>query len=139
MRKTRRQWYAYKLIEEELRNYKQTVKDLEGLKLDIIFSSPEPCEVKVQTSNLYSPTESAALEIVSSSTISYLSRVVQAIEIEYECASEIDKRLIELLYWQGKSRVYVIDTLFQGATSTFRRHKLGIIIKIGNRIGLKVS
>ncbi len=88
-------------LESELRAYPKTKQELEALKMDIILESPlfEP-GAGVRTSGLSKPVERSVLALEKNKRISYLDRLIRAIETVLAAIPPEKYKLVELKYWQ---------------------------------------
>jgi RinA family phage transcriptional activator len=127
----------FQYIEEELRNYPQTVKALENRKMDIIESSPNEPDVKVKKTKAGNPTEICAIKLTSL-RILRVESTIRAIESVLKRLDNTDKDFVRMFYWEGKSRLYVIDELFQGERSTYQYRKKRLISMFADALGIDV-
>jgi RinA family phage transcriptional activator len=124
---------TYRYIESELRNYKQTCKELEGLKRDIIFLVPEQQEGHSSTPG--NPTLAKTAKIFTDRRIQRLSQVVNAVQSTYNKCDPSKKQLIELKYWGDRYTDQGISDTLGIEIRTFQRWKKAIVIAIAVELG----
>lgn len=106
--KMRRDTYRY--IESEIRMYKETKREWERRRAELLTDRHEPDDAQSSSKpNVISnPTERYALRLVADRRLTKLQTVIEAVENVYESSSEDHKRFIEMNYWQ-KPREKTID------------------------------
>lgn len=122
-----------KYIESELRNYKQTCAELEQLKRDIIYETPEQQEG--HSSAPGDPTQNKVAKILLDRRIKRYSEITSAIQTTYDKCDKQKKELIELKYWQNRyTDAGIADRMCIG-TSTLKRWKKAIVLSIAIELG----
>jgi len=124
---------TYRYIESELRHYKQTCKELESLKREIILETPEPQEGHSSTPG--DPTGSKTAKILQDKRIRRLEGIVNAIRNVYEHCDESKKKLIEMKYWQNRYTDQGISYHLGVDDRTIRRWKQITIYAIAQELG----
>jgi RinA family phage transcriptional activator len=90
-------------VESEIRAYKDTVKEIDKLKRDILYSSPSGDDENVGggRSSFHSDiTSMKATLMLGHRKIVQLETIVNAIEYVLEKLPEDKQRLVELYYWK---------------------------------------
>jgi RinA family phage transcriptional activator len=123
----------YRYIESELRNYKQSCRELEILKRDIILATPEKQEG--HSTNISDPTCRAASLVMLDRSIKRYEKIVQAIKVIYDQCDEQKKKIIEMKYWQSRYRDEGIRYHIGISKTTFYRWKDAIILAIAVELG----
>jgi RinA family phage transcriptional activator len=129
-----------KLIEAEIRNYKQTKQDLADLREEIIEGTSYQ-EVAVQTSpgnNTYNK----ACRLMTSRQILECERRVKAIEYAVEvlqaCSEPKKYELMNMKYWEHEYTDYGIMQRLAIEKTTFYRWKKEILQLIAERLGWQI-
>jgi RinA family phage transcriptional activator len=92
---------AFHHVENELLAYKETKKEIERLKADILYGRASHDEnVGGGRSSLPSdPTGQTATLLVSHKSLQHMERVVDAIDSVYKGLDKSKKQLVQLKYW----------------------------------------
>lgn len=95
---------TFKHIESELYSYKDTLKEIEFIRNNIMFCKEEIDEnVGGGRASLPGkPTETIATKLVTNKHLEQLERIVEAIEDVYYSLPDEYKRLIQLRYWTSR-------------------------------------
>jgi len=88
------------LIEAELRDYKQTKKELEELRDNLLNLSPSPADGMPRSGEISDPTYRGAVKLMTNRRIKYMERLIEGIELAIGEFHEEKVRLVELKYWQ---------------------------------------
>jgi RinA family phage transcriptional activator len=97
---------TFKHIESELYSYKDTLKEIEFIRNNIMFCKEEIDEnVGGSRASLPGkPTESIATRLATHKRLAQLEEIVNAIEKVYTRLPETHQRLIQLWYWTRPRR-----------------------------------
>jgi RinA family phage transcriptional activator len=129
-----------KLIEAELRNYKETKLQIADLREEIIEGTSFQ-EVAVQTAPGNS-TQSKAYRLLSSKALLECQRRVEAIEYTVnvlKACQEIHKfELLRLKYWEREYTDYGIMLHLGVEKTTFYRWKKEILQIVAERLGWQI-
>lgn len=87
-------------IEAELRDYHDTIKELEELRIELLEESAPRYEGR--SGKIADPTGQKAVRLITNRRLSYMTRTVSAIDRVLGGLDETRQRLIALRYWQGK-------------------------------------
>ncbi|CQR75084.1 hypothetical protein SOV_35880 [Sporomusa ovata DSM 2662] len=118
---------THKYVEQEIRQYKNTLKELEYLKNEIILESPEKQEGK--SSAIGNPTASKAVKVSMDKKIIELEKTQKAIEKTYRRISN-DKKVVMEEYWQGRCTTAGLAYRIGVDERTIRRWKQYIVYSV---------
>lgn len=91
---------TFQHIESELYSYHDTVKEIQRLRDDIIYSTSDDENQGGGKGNLpSSPTENIATALVTNRKLQHLESIAHAIERVYNAVNDDYKKLIRLKYW----------------------------------------
>lgn len=115
---------VFKLVEAELYQYRETKKEIERVRQQIMYGSPQDENTGGGRGNLPTdPTGSVATALVINKRLQNMESVVHAIETVYEKSDEHHKRLIELKYWTNPQTLTwegIAQKLYVGRMTAFR-------------------
>jgi RinA family phage transcriptional activator len=124
---------TYRYIESELRNYRQTCRELESLKRDIILATPQKQEgTSYQVGD---PTQNKAASIIQDRRIQRYEQIVKAIKTVYDQCDDQKKKLIETKYWLNRYKDEGIIYHLGVGRATFYRWKDAIVYAIAIELG----
>jgi RinA family phage transcriptional activator len=131
---------SLRLIEAEIRNYHQTVRDLRELEESI--ADPGTREEPVVNSGPGDPTPARAIRMMTSTQLMEIRRRVGAIEHMLEILRAHPEsgrhELIRLAYWDGRYTVKgICDKLSIGKTTYYRWRRDALEI-IAERLGWEI-
>jgi RinA family phage transcriptional activator len=89
---------TFKHIEAELYAYKDTVKEIEKLRQEIMYGYREQDESGIRSSAIGRPTEQIATRLVTDKRLRNLEEIVYAIESVLEMLDDTQKELVTLKY-----------------------------------------
>jgi len=97
---------TFKHIEAELHSYRDTLREIDQLRKDIMFCSEHTDEnVGGGRSNLpSSPTERIGTTLVTHRRLQQLETIANAIQLVYDRVPDDHKKLIQLKYWTKPQR-----------------------------------
>ncbi|ADE87535.1 RinA transcriptional activator-like protein [Deep-sea thermophilic phage D6E] len=126
-------------VEHNLYYYHEYLRDIERLRKDILYGRDNNDEnVGGGRSNLpSSPTERAAIELVTHRRLEKLERVTHAIKTVYEALPDEKRKLIKLKYWTRPQR-YTWDGIAEQLHITKRqamRWRSEVIYAIAELLG----
>lgn len=99
-------------LKQVLRDYPQTKKSLEKDKANMIPSAvPNYESTPVNTSGESRPTEGLAIRMLSESSFIIREWEVNAVENTLMKLDELDKRIVDLYFWQNKSTEAISQTI----------------------------
>ncbi|MGD7007607.1 transcriptional regulator [Metabacillus sp. 84] len=92
---------TFKHIESELFDYKDTIKEIEFLRQNIMFCKESDDENigGGRSSFISSPTERIATRLLTHKKLQQLEQIAQAIEDVYTKIPETHRQLVQLKYW----------------------------------------
>lgn len=131
---------SLRLIEAEIRNYHQTLKDLRELEESI--ADPGTREEPVVNSGPGDPTPARAIRMMTSTQLMEIRRRVSAIEhmLEILKASPEPGRyeLIRLAYWDGRYTVKGICDQLRVSERTYYRWRREALQVVAERLGWEI-
>ena len=131
---------SLRLIEAEIRNYHQTVRDLRELEESI--ADPGTREEPVVNSGPGDPTPARAIRMMTSTQLMEIRRRVSAIEhmLEILKASPEPGRyeLIRLAYWDGRYTVKGICDQLSISERTYYRWRREALQVVAERLGWEI-
>lgn len=103
---------TFKHIEAELYCFKETLREIEQIRQDILHGQASDDEnIGGGRGNLpSSPTEQRAVTVMTHRRLQQLERIANAIQTVYEALPQEKKKLVQLLYWTRPQR-YTWDGL----------------------------
>lgn len=136
--KMRRDTYRY--VESELRMYRETIKEYNRRRSELLTDMKEPDEAQSGSrSNVVSaPTERYAIRLVDDRRLERLRNAIEAIQTVYEECSPDHKRLIEMNYW-ARPRAKTIEGIAQElnvSTRTIYRYRNEVVYAVGRMMGV---
>jgi RinA family phage transcriptional activator len=123
---------TYKYIESEIKEYKETLKRLAGLKKDIILEAPIRQEGKSYA--ISDTTYAKAAKILTERRIQRLEDVADAITRVYEACDEQKRQMIALEFWENKHQA-VISYILNVNIKTINRWKTAVIYAVAREMG----
>ncbi|EUJ33532.1 transcriptional regulator [Listeria floridensis FSL S10-1187] len=131
----------YKSIEDEIRFYHSTKKELEQLRINVVtgssFQEFRDDNIGGGSSGMISnPTEQRALLLQMDRQIERMQKVILALESVFNKLSDEEKQLIQFRYWDRSKPTWVwIARKLNMDESTARRKNRRIVLEIGKRLG----
>lgn len=129
----------FKLIEAELRSFKDSKAELEALRRDIIEGTQLQGE-RVQSSTISDTTSQKAMRLITSPEILEISKRINAIEdgLMIIAKDELKLNLLKMKYFEHKyTDIGIMDEL-NISKSCFYNWRTDIIRIIANKLGWKV-
>lgn len=130
---------TFKHVESELYSFKDTKKEIQKLRQEIVYGSTSNDENVGAGKNSYRspgrPTEMIATRLVTDKRLRNLEEIVEAIESVYENLSDEQRDLINLRYWNGKHSWEHIAEKCNMSERTVYRHRKAIICTIAEKVG----
>lgn len=101
---------TFKHIESELYSYHETLKEIQSLRQNIMFTKENNDEnVGGGRSSLpYSPTEATATRLATHKKLTQLEEVANAVQKVYTGIPETHRKLLEMKYWK-RPQIYTWD------------------------------
>lgn len=131
----------FKLIETELRNYRNSIRDLKEIEDSILYASGGGSEIR--GSGLSDTTSSKAIKLVSNVYLRELQRRVEAIQYGidvFKATGNVKKyEFIKLKYFEGKLNNYGIMLKLDLDAGMLYRWRKELVELIANRLGWKVD
>lgn len=131
---------TFKYIESELYSYKDTLKEIERLRDEILYGSAEIDEnVGGGRSTIPSkPTEQIATRLLTHKTLRNLEEVANAITDVYNLVSDDHRKVIELKYFKNPKLTWddVAYQLKMHRNTAFKLRR-EVIHMIANKLGLR--
>lgn len=90
---------TFKHIEAELYAYKDTVKEIEKLRQEILYGYKPTDESGIRGSGISRPTEQLATRLVTNKQLRNLEEIVYAIESVYDMLDDTQKKLVSIKYF----------------------------------------
>lgn len=118
---------TYKYVEQEIRQYKNNLKELNRLKNDIILETPEKQEGK--SNSIGDATASKAVKVSMNKKIIELEKTKKAIETTYHRLCH-DKKTVMEEYWQGRYTTAGLAYQVGVDERTIRRWKQYIVYSV---------
>ena len=118
---------TFKYVEREIRQYKDSLKELNRLKSDIIMASPAKQEGKSHSIGDF--TASKAIQISMDSKIMGLEKITKAIETSYNRLSP-EKKVVMEEYWQGRYTPAGLVSQVGADERTIRRWKQQMVYSV---------
>ena len=115
---------TFKYVEQEIRQYKNNVKELSRLKNNIILEAPEKQEGR--SSNLGDSTAAKAVKLSMNRKITELEKTQKAIETVYHGLCQ-DKQSVMEEYWQSRYTTAGLSYKLGVDERTIRRWKQYIV------------
>lgn len=91
---------TFKHIEAELYAYKDTVKEIDKLRQEIMYGYREQDESGIRSSAIGRPTEQIATRLVTDKRLRNLEEIVYAIESVLGMLDDTQRELVELKYFK---------------------------------------
>lgn len=129
---------AFRHIEAELYSYHDTLKQIDRLRKQIIFSNDNPDEnVGGGKSNLPGrPTERIATRLLTDKRLEKLEEMAGAIEYAYNALSDDHRKVIETKYWSHKRLTWDdVATQLNMHRNTAMKLRRDVIYIIAEKIG----
>jgi RinA family phage transcriptional activator len=125
-------------LENELRYYHKNRETLEELHEEIEESSPGPPDGMPRGNSTSNPTESKAIRLISSRTIIYLERRLNAIErvIDRYRGNEGMTNLIRMMYLENTHTAFGVCKVLHISQKTFYRWRRELMEDLANELGL---
>ena len=131
---------SLRLIEAEIRNYHQTVKDLRELEESIAM--PSMSEESSKTTEPGDPTPARAIRMMTSTQLMEIRRRVGAIEHMLEILRAHPEsgrhELIRLAYWDGRYTVKGICDQLSISERTYYRWRREALQVVAERLGWEI-
>lgn len=131
----------FKLIETELRNYRNSIRDLREIEDSILYAGGNGNEIR--GSGTSDPTSSKAIKLVSNVYLRELQRRIEAIQygIDVFKATGNEKKyeFIKLKYFEGRLNNYGIMVQLDLDAGMLYRWRKELVELIANRLGWKVN
>ena len=124
IKKNRLSKNTFKYVEQEIRQYKSTGKELNRLKAELILETPEKLERRSQS--VGDSTASKAIKISMDRKIMELERTQKAIETTYRRLCH-DKQAVMEEYWQSRYTTMGLADKLGVDERTIRRWKQHIV------------
>lgn len=121
-------------VEEELKNYEETLRQIEEIRFEILNSTP----LRYPGSNperRSDPTAVKAITLVSNTVLSRMERTVRAVERVLASLPEDQRKLFELKFIRQKTKRQICMEL-SISERTFHRWKKDIVNKVARELGL---
>lgn len=144
MRATQEQRLNFKIIETELYNYKNTVKELMFLESEIIEGSPPPNEAigASRGIDISNPTQSKVMRLMTSAELADKRRKVDAIEFMLRMVdispNQSKKELLQMKYFEQRYNNEEIMERLNIRRATFFKWQRHIVGLVASRLGLRV-
>lgn len=129
---------AFRHIEAELYSYHDTLKQIDRLRKQIIFSNDNPDEnVGGGKSNLPGrPTERIATRLLTDKRLEKLEEMAGAIEYAYNALSDDHRKVIKTKYWSHKRLTWDdVATQLNMHRNTAMKLRRDVIYMIAEKIG----
>lgn len=129
---------AFRHIEAELYSYHDTLKQIDRLRKQIIFSNDNPDEnVGGGKSNLPGrPTERIATRLLTDKRLEKLEEMAGAIEYAYNALSDDHRKVIKTKYWSHKRLTWDdVATQLNMHRNTAMKLRRDVIYIIAEKIG----
>ena len=123
------------MVEWQLEHYRDDVRTLEALKDDLIPSPVQKISSEPHSRSVSRSTENVAERIMSHPYVLYLEKSVSAIAYVLSRCDDIDRKIIEAVYW---SRAFTVEGAAQQAhigTATAYRRVNSILTAIAIELG----
>jgi len=130
---------TFKYIESELYSYKDTLKEINRLRDEIINRPSQDDNSGGGKSNIPgSPTEEIATELLTHRTLQNLVKITDAISDTYKIVSDEHRSIIDLKYFKQPS-LYWDDVAYQLSMhrNTVFKYRREFIILVANKLGLR--
>lgn len=129
---------AFRHIEAELYSYHDTLKQIDRLRKQIIFSNDNPDEnIGGGKSNLPGrPTERIATQLLTDKRLEKLEEMAGAIEYAYNALSDDHRKVIKTKYWSHKRLTWDdVATQLNMHRNTAMKLRRDVIYMIAEKIG----
>lgn len=131
---------TFKHIESELYSYKDTLKEIEKLRRDIMYSSKDVDENNMGGASSVRvpgrPTEQIATRLLTHKTLRNLEEIATAINDVYNMVSDDHRRVIKVKYWSNKrlnwDDVAVQTNMHRNTAMKLRKE---VVLLIADKIG----
>ncbi|EAC4638183.1 DUF722 domain-containing protein [Listeria monocytogenes] len=131
----------YKLIEDELRYYHSTKKELLEKKANVVMGSWHRNYVDENqgggsSGNISNEVENRVILLQMDKEIQRLQSIITAIESVLSLLSDEDKQLVQFRYWDRSNPTWIwIANKLNMSESTAKRKRKEIIYKIALKLG----
>ena len=125
-------------IEEEIRLYHKSLKEIERMRNDIITGTKQQCNDGSQRCGLSDPTGQLVAVLVEDKQIKRMEEVTKAITEVYNELEEHKQRLIRIRYWK-RPQTLTWDGIaleLNVSRSQAIRWRNGIVYAVGKRLGI---
>lgn len=122
-----------KYVEEELKNYKETIRQIEEIRIEILSSTPTK-QPRVAAGRP-DPTASKAVNLVSNTVLCRMERTVRAINKALDSLPEEKVRFFKLKYIQHKTKKQICRELCI-SERTYHRWRKAIVTRVARELGL---
>lgn len=123
------------MVEWQLEHYREYKSEIQRYWDDMIPSPTPKYTDGAGGSEISRNAENTALRIASSPYILQTERSVKAIEYVLKNADDIDRKLVDLVYWKQAYTVAGAAQVLHMNTVTAYRHINGILLKIALEMG----
>ena len=130
---------TFKYIESELYSYKDTLKEIDRLRDEILYGNNHHENIEGGKSNTPSnPTEQIATRLMTHKTLRNLEEIANAITDVYNMVTDDHRKVIELKYFKNPSLTWddVAYQLNMHRNTAFKLRR-EVIQLIANKLGLR--
>jgi RinA family phage transcriptional activator len=127
--------HTFKYIEAELRDFHQTIKELEQLKKDIILEAPLHDNNGGKSYEVSNTTYKKTERIILNKKLKRLEDIVKAVSAVYDACGKEKQQLIRMKYWQNKLTDKGIMDALCIEKATFYRWRKQVIYEIASELG----
>lgn len=140
MNKSRGRVIRLRYLEQELYDYHHNLQELKDLEEEIEESSPEPADGMPRGGMVSNPTESKALQKITSRELIGLKRRVMAVQrvLERYRDNHHMMRLIELRYFRATHTPVGVARELHIGTNTFYRWRREILDELAQEMGMSI-
>ena len=124
-----------KYIEEELKNYEETIRQMEAIRFEILNTSPLK---QIGKAGMPDPTAVKAITLVSNTVLSRMERTVRAIERMILSVNKDQQKLFRLKYIEQKTKQQICKELAI-SERTYQRWSRKIIGRVAEELGLTID
>lgn len=130
---------TFKHIESELYSYKETKKEIQRLRQEIMNPYDDDPDENIGSSGTSTPgrpTERMATRLLTHKTLRNLEEIIEAIDYAYNLVSEDHRRVINAKYWSGKRMNWdgVADEVNMHKNTAMKLRK-DVVMLIADKIG----
>lgn len=129
---------VYKYIEYELYHYEQYKEEIQ-LERERILESSSTCMDGMPRGNAVgNPTERKGINLVESTSILAMQRIIRAIDNTLKRLTPTHKRIFDMCYMEGRNDRIKMSNELHVSYETFNRYKTTLIACVAKELGINI-